>query len=187
MSAAVSPISADIFLRWRAGEVDADEHLTPTIYAELRGLARHYLRRERAGHTLQPTELVHEAYMRLIGGRGEANDRNHFVALAARTMRCVLVDHARRKQADKRFPQEGRVTLQTGLVGDQGPDVDVLALDDALERLAMVSSRAAQLVELRFFGGLTCEESADVLDTSLSSVERDWRAARAWLRKALSD
>ena len=171
--------------RWQAGETGVREQLTPTIYSELRALARHYMRRERRGHTLEPTALVNEACVRILGSKPEVADRAHFVALAARTMRQVLVDHARGQRAAKRFSPEDRVELDTGLVSSRGDSVDVLALDEALSKLAKVAPRAAELVEIRFFGGLENREVAEVLGVSLSTIERDWRAARAWLRDAL--
>ena len=180
--------SGGLFERWRAGgaDADADELITPTLYAELRQLASHYLRQERPGHTLLPTALVHEAIIRLFGSRLPATDRSHFIALAARTMRQVLVDHARYKRADKRLQPEDRVPLDVETLTGDLPRLDVLELDEALNQLAQVSPRAAKIVELRFFGGLTNPEASEALGVSLSSVEREWRAARAWLRNALS-
>ena len=175
----------ELFQRWRAGDASADDLLTPTLYGELRHLAGGYLRREKVGHTLQPTALVNEALIRLFGSQPKANERSHLVALAARTMRQVLVDHARRKAANKRLSPEDRVSLETGDVVSTAPSIDLLALDEALTQLAKVSPRAAKVVEIRYFGGLSNQETADALETSLSSVERDWRSARAWLRKAL--
>jgi RNA polymerase sigma factor (TIGR02999 family) len=172
--------------RWHLGDADAGEQLTPTIYAELRVLANRFMRRETPGHTLQPTALVNEACLRLLGSQPETRERSHFVALAARTMRQVLIDHARRKHAAKRAQAQDRVELATGLVPVDAPRIEILALDQALNRLAEVSPRAAKLVEIRFFGGLDNEEAAEVLGVSLSTVEREWRAARAWLREALS-
>ncbi len=168
-----------------SGDTEAEAQLTPTIYGELRSLAGSYLRRERQGHTLQPTDLVHEAYMRLVGS-GPATDRNHFYALTARTMRNVLVDHARRKQAAKRGSPKDQITLSTALFAVDQPEVEVLDLDRALTRLVQINERAAKLVELRYFGGLTCEEAAEVLKISLTSAERSWRTARAWLRRELA-
>ena len=173
--------------RWRAGDEAAGDLLTSTLYSELRHVAGGYLRRERQGHTLQPTALVHEAMIRLFGSGVEAKERTHFVALAARTMRQVLVDHARHKQAGKRIPPAQQVPLDaTMLLATEAPAVDILALDAALSKLALVSPRAAKVVELRYFGGLTAKETAETLEVSLSSVEREWRAARAWLRGALT-
>lgn len=175
-----------LLTRWRSGDAGAGDRLTPTIYAELRSLARGYMRREAPGHTLQPTALVNEACLRLLGSNPEAVDRAHFVALAARTMRQVLVDHARRKRAAKRIAPEDRVELATGLVPAAEAAIDVLALDDALNRLAEVAPRAARLVEIRYFGGLGTAEAAGALGVSRATADRDWRAARAWLRRALA-
>ena len=166
------------------GDLNAQERLTPTIYSELRRLASSYLSRERQGHTLQPTDLVHEAFLRLINSPSPS-DRNHFVALSANSMRRVLVDHAREKQAVKR--SGGRqVTLSTALFSSSEPTIEVLDLDRALDKLAQVNEPASKLVELRFFGGLTCEEAAEVLDVSLTTVERRWRAGKLWLRRELA-
>ncbi len=173
--------------RWRAGDEAAGDLLTSTLYGELRHVAGGYLRRERQGHTLQPTALVHEAMIRLFGSGATIKERGHFVALAARTMRQVLVDHARHKQAGKRVPPGQQIPLDaTMLLANTAPGVDILALDAALSKLALVSPRAAKVVELRYFGGLTAKETAETLDVSLSSVEREWRAARAWLRGELA-
>lgn len=175
-----------LLTRWRAGDSSARDRLTPTVYAELKSLARGYMRREAPGHTLQPTALVNEACLRLLGSDPDTADRGHFVALAARTMRQVLVDHARRKQAAKRIAPEDRVELDTGVMPAAAPTIDVLALDDALTRLARIAPRAARLVEVRYFGGLDAVEAARVLGISRSTADRDWRAARAWLRRALA-
>jgi RNA polymerase sigma factor (TIGR02999 family) len=159
--------------------------LEPRIYAELRSLAAGYLRGERPGHTLQPTALVHEAFLRLGSLSGCAESPARFKALAARTMRNVLVDHARRRAAAKRGGERQRVTLDEGLAFLARGELDVLALHEALERFAALDERAARVVELRFFGGLTEPEAAEALGVSLRTVEGDWRMARAWLREAL--
>ena len=179
-----------LFSRWRAGDEDVSAELLPRVYDELRGLASTYLRRERAGHTLQPTALVNEAFIRLIGTDVKAADRTHFFALAARSMRRILVDHGRRLQADKRIGPADRITLDTRVtplaeIPLTGPEIDVLDLHRALERFAEIAPRPAELVELRYFGGLTNREAAVVLETSVATVERDWKAARAWLRREL--
>lgn len=175
-----------LFSRWRAGDEDAASELLPRVYDELRRLAETYLRRERGGHTLQPTELVNEAFLRLLGTDVEAVDRTHFFALAARAMRRILVDHARRLQAGKRFAPEDRVTLGTRGTPAAGSEVDVLDLHRALERFARIAPRPAQLVELRYFGGLTNPEAAEVLEVSKATVERDWKSARVWLYQELA-
>ena len=169
---------------WRAGD-RTDEELTPTLYAELRHLAAGYMRRELPGHTLQPTDLVNEALIRLFGSNPETNERSHLVALAARTMRQVLVDHARRKHASKRASSDRRVPLDAVDLPAKGASIDILALDEALKKLTLIAPRAAKVVEIRYFGGLTNKETAEALDLSLTSVERDWRTARAWLHQHL--
>ena len=174
-----------LFSRWRAGDEDAASELLPRIYGELRGLADSYLRRERVGHTLQPTELVNEAFLRLLGTDVEATDRGHFFALAAQSMRRILVDHARRQRADKRIAPEHRVTLGTEVDATPTPEVDVLDLHRALERFVEIAPRPAQLVELRYFGGLTLPEAARVLGVSRATAARDWKAARVWLVREL--
>lgn len=168
-----------------AGDAAAVDRLTPTLYSELRNLAGSYLKRERQGHTLQPTELVHEAFLRLVDS-DSANDRNHFFALTAGTMRRVLVDHARKRQSVKRGSGGQQVTLSTALISTEGAHAEILDMDRALEKLAAVDPQAARLVELRYFGGLTCEEAAEVMDVSITTVERKWRAARTWLRRELA-
>lgn len=174
-----------LFSRWRAGDEDVAEQLLPQVYRELRGLAGSYLRRESRSHTLQPTELVNEAFLRLLGSEAHPNDRSHFFALAARAMRRILVDHARRKRAAKRFDSNDLVTLETDFTPLAQQEVDVLDLNDALERLSVIAPRPAQLVELRFFAGLTNREVTKVLDISLATAERDWKTARIWLRREL--
>lgn len=172
---------------WRDGESDALEDLLPVVYDELRQLAGHYLRRERVGHTLQTNALVHEALIKLTGGQPlDLADRSHFFSVAAQAMRRVLVDHARRHRAGKRFAPQQRVALDV----EHGPqvevDFDVLALHESLEVLTRIHPRQAKIVELRYFGGLNNEEVAAVLDISLATLARDWRVARVWLRHRLS-
>ncbi|MCG8454856.1 MAG: ECF-type sigma factor [Holophagales bacterium] len=169
----------------KAGEPGALDRLTPTLYGQLRKLAGSYMRGERQGHTMQPTELVHEAFMRLTGN-DPSQDRNHFIALSANTMRRVLVDHARQKHAVKRGAGGQQITLSTGVLTEDDQNIDVLDLDRALEKLSQVNAEAAKVIELRYFGGLTCEETAEVLGLSLTSVERRWRAGRRWLRHRLA-
>jgi RNA polymerase sigma-70 factor, ECF subfamily len=170
-----------------AGEHDAPGPF-PEVYAQLRALASRYLSAGSAP-TLQPTALVHEAWLRLASAGGEApawRDRSHFCAVAARAMRQALVDHLRRSRADKRGGGLERVTL-TGVLGhDPGAGVDVLALEDALAQLQALDARQARIVELRFYGGLSVPEAAECLGVSVSTVEKEWRAARAWLGLALS-
>ena len=167
----------------RAGAVDA---LAELLYGELRKIAAGYLAREREGHTLQPTALVNEAYMRLVDQRDVTwQNRAHFLGIAARVMRRILVDHARSRRRDKRGGGAARVTLDDERVGAAEMDVDLVALDDALRKLVDVDPELARVVELRYFGGLTVEEAAEALGTSPRSVDRAWATARAWLRREL--
>lgn len=162
--------------------------LADAVYAELRALAAHYLQQERVGHTLQPTALVHEAYLRLAEQtRAKWQSKAHFVAVAAEIMRRVLVDHARAAGALKRGGPNRRVTLDTSAIDSERPEIDLLALDDALKRLAALEERHARVVELRFFGGLSVPQTAEILGVSTRSVENDWHMARAWLRRELTD
>ncbi|MEO7205991.1 MAG: sigma-70 family RNA polymerase sigma factor [Steroidobacteraceae bacterium] len=179
-----SPID-ELITSWRSGDEAALQALLPLIYEELHRIASRHLRAERADHTLQATALIHEAYLRLVGGEGaEVRDRCHFVALASRLMRQVLVDHARGRLAAKR--QGGiRVTLSEALDLGTQPEIDLLAVDDALVRLALLDVQQAQVVELRFFGGLSIVETSDALRVSEATVKRDWTTARAWLRREL--
>ena len=151
------------------------------VYDELHGIARRHLARERPG-ILQPTALVHEAYLRLIDQTATWQNRAQFFAIAARIMRRILVDHARAKHAAKRGGGGQRVALDEALVAFEERAVDLVVLDDAIERLRAIDERKARMVELRFFGGLTAEETADVLGIGLRSVEREWMMAKAWLR-----
>ncbi len=171
---------------WRAGDQQALQKLTPLVYAELRRLARSYMRRERPGHTLQTTALVHEAYTRLIDTpRVDWQDRNHFFAVCSTLMRRVLVDYARSHGYLKRGGGLKLVPLEEARdVGHTG-EVDLFALDEALTGLAAVDPRKSQVVELRFFGGLTVNETADVMHTSPDTVVRDWKFAKAWLMREL--
>jgi RNA polymerase sigma factor (TIGR02999 family) len=179
-----------LLVRLRDGDERAVEVLMPIVYDELRRLAARELRRERSDHTLQPTALVHEAWLRLLGDRRvDFEGRGHFFALAARAMRRVLIDHARRAIAGRRPPRAARVELSPELepLGSGGADpAEVLALDAALERLAALDPRQASVVELRFFGGLSAPEAATALGVSEATVAREWRAARAWLKRELA-
>jgi RNA polymerase sigma-70 factor, ECF subfamily len=163
--------------------------ITEAVYHELRALASHFLQRERAGHTLPPTALVHEAFMKLADKtRINWRSKPHFVAVAAEAMRRVLVDHARSFKAAKRGGGRARMEIEPGLLAANGraPEVDLLALDDAINKLAALDARHARVVELRFFGGLSVEQAAEVLDVSPRTIEADWRLARAWLRQELT-
>lgn len=177
----------ELLQAWREGDERASAQLLETVYATLKRIALGQLRGERAGHTLQPTALVHEAYLRILGQRElDWRDRAHFFGLAAVTMRRVLVDHARRRSARKRDAEELRpITVSAGGVGADG-DVDLLDLDRALTRFAREFPRPARVVEMRYFSGLELADVAAALDISLRTAERDWRFARAWLRDALA-
>jgi RNA polymerase sigma factor (TIGR02999 family) len=157
------------------------------LYNELRVLASHYLRQERPGHTLEPTALVHELYLRLFGASGPVacQNRAHFFAVAAQTLRRILVDHARAHHAEKRGGEHVKVSLTAAEGWAESKDEDLLAVEEALQQLSQLQPRAAQVVELRFFAGLTEEEIADVLGVSVITVKRDWKFARAWLVSTL--
>lgn len=172
-----------------AGNQQALDQLLPLIYDELRQMAARYLGRERRGHTLQATALVHEAYFRLVDQRAvQWRDRSHFFAIAAQAMRRILVDHARARQASKRGAGFARVTIDDGAVlGDDSalPPEELLAIDEALTELAALDPQQGRIVELRFFGGFTVEETAEVLGISPATVKREWATARAWLHRRL--
>lgn len=173
---------------WRDGDTNARDELVAVLYPELRRLAAQQFRRERADHTLQPTALVNEAWMRLAGsGSLTVNDRNHLLGIAARLMREILIDHARGRAAAKRDGGQ-RVTLSAidKLTG-QGNEVDLIALDGALDRLAVLDSGKARIVELRYFAGLSVEETAQAVGQSPATVKRHWQAARLWLFHALDE
>jgi RNA polymerase sigma factor (TIGR02999 family) len=175
-----------LLVAWSQGDKGALEALTPLVYEELRRLARSYMRQERPGHTLQSTALVHEAFMRLVDQRVEWNSRAHFFGIAAQMMRRILIDHAKAQSAAKRCAGAIRIELDEGLAASPSRDVDLLALDEALERLARNDPQRSRIVELRFFGGLSNEESAEVLGVSPATVQRQWSGARAWLYHELS-
>ena len=172
-------------MRWRSGDQEALQALIPLVYKDLRALADRYLRNERSGHTMQTTDLVHEAYLRFAGQNPiEAQNRVHFVAIAARLMRQILVDHARSHRAAKRGA-DLRVTLDSAVAPPIARTTDLVALDDALLELAKMDEQQSRIVELRFFGGLTTEEAAEVLGVSRSTVKRDWNVAKAWLTRQM--
>jgi RNA polymerase sigma factor (TIGR02999 family) len=176
-----------LLVDWGKGDRAAHEQLLPLVYSELRRLAGAYMRRERPDHTLQPTALVHEAYLRLVDQqRVDWRNRAQFVGLAAMMMRRILANHARDRAAAKRGGEAERVSLT--LAGEvlRRPEVDALALHEALDRLAALDARKSQVVELKFFGGLTTEEIAESLALSPSTVEREWSFARAWLYDAIA-
>lgn len=181
MAASSTGSATQLLGRWKAGDPDALQALIPLVYRELRQAAHRCLRAERPDHTLQSTELVHEVYLRMAGDAAPPTEnRAHFVAIAAKLMRQILVDYARRRGAAKRGPQY-KVELDSGLVLPQQPTVDVVAIDDALGRLARRDPQQERIVELRFFGGLTIDETAQVLDISPATVKRGWNMAKAWL------
>jgi RNA polymerase sigma factor (TIGR02999 family) len=176
----------DLLAAWRGGDPAALDRLMPLLYDELRRIAAGLLRRESSGHTLQPTALVHEAYLRLVGqGRAELTGKAHFLSIAARMMRRILVDHARAKQRAKRGGGETRVELTDWVQSTTPRSVDLLALDAALDQLEGEDETKARVVELRYFGGLTVDETAAVLGSSPATVKRHWSFAQAWLVRAL--
>ena len=173
---------------WSEGDERALEELTPLVYGELRQQAARYLRRERPGHTLQATALINEAYLRLIDAKEvQWQSRAHFFAIAANLMRRILVDHARRRDAEKRGGSQLLLTLDDSLAIANETGVDLLAIDEALTKLAEIDSQQARVVELRFFSGLSVDETAAALGVSPKTVKRDWSVARAWLRREIGD
>jgi RNA polymerase sigma factor (TIGR02999 family) len=177
-----------LLLDWSEGDERALERLMPIVYADLHRQAARYLRRERVGHTLQTTALIHEAYLRLVNQRRVRwQNRAHFFAVAARLMRRILVDHARARGADKRGGSQVKVPLDEAIAAREERDVDLVALDEALTRLAALDERQERIVELRFFGGLSVEETAEVLSVSAATVKNDWGMAKAWLRHELQE
>ncbi len=177
-----------LLCEWRGGDPSALEKLIPLVQPELQRLAHHYMSRERPGHTLQTTALIDDAYLRLADNtHPQWQNRAHFFAAAAQLMRRIMVDHARQRQALKRGGGAIRVTLDEAAAVTQTRAGELLALDEALEKLATFDHRKAQVVELRYFGGLTMEEIAEVLKIHVNTVMRDWTAARAWLLAALSE
>ena len=171
---------------WSEGDQEALDELTPLVYEELRQQAARYLRKERPNHSLQATALINEAFLRLIDVKDvQWQNRAHFFAIAANLMRRILVDHARRRDAEKRGGSQVCLTLDEGLAWANEPDVDLLAIDEALDRLAIIDEQQARIVELRFFSGLTVEETATALGVSPKTVKRDWSVARAWLKREI--
>jgi RNA polymerase sigma factor (TIGR02999 family) len=173
---------------WEAGEIEASEELIRTVYNELRRQARYHLRRERANHSLQTSALINEAYIKLVEQRSvKWESRTHFFALAAEMMRRILVDHAKAKHRQKRGGKEENLPLEAALtVQTDERDVDLIALDEALTRLAAIDPQQAKIVGLRYFSGLSIEETAKALDISTATVKRDWAMAKAWLRHELT-
>lgn len=176
-----------LLTRWSDGDETALDKLMPIVYSELRRLASHYLRRERANHTLQPTALVNEAYLKLVDQKSARwQNRAQFYGIAAQLMRRILVDHARQHNAAKRGGSD-QLRLSITSAGNLAtkPNLDVLSLHEALEELATIDPQQGRIVELKFFGGLSIEETADLLGVGHATVERDWKMARAWLRRKL--
>lgn len=173
---------------WSGGDASAAERLMPLVYDELRRLAGSYLRRERSDHTLQPTALVNEAYLKLVDqSRVSWQDRHHFFGVAAQMMRRVLVDHARANAAEKRGGQRGKVSLDDVDVSTGQRAAELVELDEALQRLAEVFPRKGKVVELRFFGGFSVEESAEILGVSDKTIMREWESAKLWLYRELDE
>jgi len=185
MSDPASKPITQLLHEWRAGNQQALDDLMPLVYDELRHLAAHHLKSERASHTLQPTALVNEAYIRLVNVEVQWQDRAHFFAVAARLLRRILVDHAKSRRRAKRGGDLIRVTLNEYLFSTE-PDNDIIALDDSLKSLATFDDRKSQIVELHFFGGLTYEETAETLGISPVTVHRELRLAKAWLHHELN-
>jgi RNA polymerase sigma factor (TIGR02999 family) len=171
---------------WRSGDPEALDRLVPFVHAELRRIAARQLRRERGAHTLQPTALVNEAFLRLVGQQARWQNRAHFFGVAAKLMRRVLVDHARRRLTVRRGAGAVRIELEEDTRVAPGPDLDLLALDEALDALSLQDARQSKVVELRYFGGLSIEETAEALDVATSTVKLDWQMARSWLLRRLS-
>jgi len=176
-----------LLVDWSKGDQAALNKLMPLVYSELRRLAKNYLKRESPGHTLQPTALVNEAYLRLVDQKtARWQNRAQFYGVAAQLMRRILVDHARAKHAEKRGgANQQRLSITSAREAGATPDLDVLALNEALEELATLDPQQSRIVELKFFGGLSIEETAEVMDLGHATVERDWKMARAWLRRKL--
>jgi RNA polymerase sigma factor (TIGR02999 family) len=176
-----------LLIDWRHGDQAALDKLMPLVYDELRRIAHRYMKRERPSHTLQTTALVNEAYVRLVGQRdAEFQNRAHFLAVAAQVMRHLLVDYARNRRYEKRGGGARQVTLDEAAVLTQGRDEQLLALDQALGKLASIDRRKSQLVELRYFGGMNTEETAEVLGVSPITVKREWQKAKAWLYREMN-
>ena len=177
----------ELLVGYGRGDKEALDKLMPVVYDELRRQAARYLRREQAGHTLQTTALIHEAYVRLVDQRNvQWQNRAHFFGIAAQMMRRILVDHARTKKRAKRGGSDVKVSLADATIPVQERDLDVVALDEALTRLAEIDEQQSRVVELRFFSGLTVEETAEVMGISPATVKRDWSMAKAWLHRELS-
>jgi RNA polymerase sigma factor (TIGR02999 family) len=184
------PSVTELLARWSGGDISARDALVPLVYDELRRVARRCLAARTANHTLQPTALVHEAYLRLANRHSlTVRDRAHFYAMAAQMMRQILIDHARKEQAAKRGGLAITLSLDAAL-SDHGSaeetDLDLLALDDAMKQLALLDERQCKIVELRFFGGFSIEETAEMVDISQATAKREWATARVWLHRTIT-
>ena len=189
MGSGPAPDVTQLLVSWSHGDQAALERLMPLVYGELRRLASAYLRHERSNHTLQSTALVHEAFMRLVNQRDvQWRNRAHFFGIAAQMIRRILVDYARSQHRKKRGSGAVKLALDDAVVAPQepGPDLDLLALNDALDQLSQLDPRQSRIVELRFFAGLSLEETAEVMNLSPSSIKREWNTARAWLFREMT-
>jgi RNA polymerase sigma-70 factor, ECF subfamily len=187
METGAAPKLTNLLVAWRGGDAAALEKLMPLVYSELRRIAEHYLRRERSDHTLQPTALIHEAYLKLAqGGMPDWQNRAHFFGVASRIMRQVLVDWARRNCAGKRGGEAAKVNIDDAIVMSPDRGSQLLALDDSLTALAQFDERGCRAVEMKYFGGLSLEEIAEALGISIPTVSRDLRSAEAWLKRELA-
>ena len=187
----MKPVEAEVtklLNRWRDGDLAAADNLLPLVYSELRNIARRFMAMEKLDHTLQPTALVNEAYLKLVDQRNAKwQNRAHFFGISAQLMRRILVDHARQRQAVKRGGSDQQRLSITSAQADviHQPEIDLLALNEALDELAQMDPQQSRIVELKFFGGLSIDETAEVLGISHATIERDWKSARAWLRRQL--
>jgi RNA polymerase sigma factor (TIGR02999 family) len=176
----------ELLARWSSGDVSARDALVPLVYDELRRIARRCLASQSSSHTLQPTALVHEAYLRLARRDSfDCQNRAHFFAMASQMMRQILVDHARKQATSKRGANPVTVVMDEAMAISKAPSLDLLALDDALHRLALLDPRQSSIVELRFFGGLSIEETSEVVKISVATTKREWATARLWLYQAM--
>lgn len=183
-----TPGLTELLSDWQQGDQTALDRLTPLVYDELRRIAHRYVQRERNGHTLETTALVNEAYLRLAGQKKiEWQNRAHFFAVSAQVMRHILIDHARRRQYAKHGGDARQVSLEEAGAMSQERSRELIALDEALDELAKLDARKSRVVELRYFGGLNLEETANVLEVSVMTVRRDWRAAKAWLFRRMKE
>ena len=187
MTTLSNPNVTELLIEWQRGDREALNQLTPLVYDELRRIAHRFIQRERSGgHTRETTALVNEAYVRLVGGQKiDWQNRAHFFAVTAQVMRHILIDHARRRRYQKRGGQLQQVSFDEAAVMTEARAAELIRLDEALEALAKLDPRKSRVVELRYFGGLSLEETANVLEVSLMTVRRDWRAAKAWLYKTV--